>query len=249
MVHCNHMYFILNWKQNPESISAAKELLSHYKPSLRNNPNTIICPPAPFAGLLSPKGATGSQDISRHAFGSHTGESSGAQLASIGITHTIVGHSERRADGETPLHISEKVSRALENGITPILCFGETKRDTKGNFWKYLESDIVAITKNLSKKDVSRIIFAYEPVWAIGSQAKRTITTPELSEVVSHMKSFIAKLHGIPVSRIAMVYGGSVTSPEAVREYKTKARVNGFLVGRASLDATLSNQLMTAAYE
>src|SRR5690349_15957540 len=122
---------IANWKQNPQKVGEAKKIVAEVKKLSRKlKADVVICPPAPFIGLFTPsKGVyLGAQDVSVEKEGAHTGEVSVSQLRSMGVSHIIVGHSERRAMGETSEVIAAKTLAILKAKMTPVVCIGEKER-------------------------------------------------------------------------------------------------------------------------
>jgi triosephosphate isomerase len=233
---------VANWKMNPESLSEAKKLfLATKKGALRfSNTKTVICPPAPFLSALSSKSKNvflGAQDVFWQTAGAHTGEVSPLMLKSLGVKYCIVGHSERRFLGETDERVSQKIQALLAQSIIPIVCVGEKERDIHGNYLGILENQIKQSLNGLQKNDVSKIIIAYEPIWAIGKSARDAMNPHRLHEMVIFIEKILANLYGRDVARkVTIIYGGSV-EPKNVDDLVRDGNVSGFLVGHASLDA------------
>lgn len=157
-------------------------------------------------------------------------------LADAGSVYSIVGHSERRALGETNEEVSKKVKASLENKIYPILCVGESDRDEALEYLNVLRDQIVEAYDKIPKSRVKDIVVAYEPIWAIGKKAKRGATPLEIREMVMFIKRVIGDLYktkSLPPTKI--LYGGSVDEKN-VSEIISEGGVDGLLIGRASLD-------------
>ena len=176
-----------------------------------------------------------SQDVSMFNDGAYTSEVSAHQLAKLNISYCIVGHSERRQHfNETDEIINVKVNNLINKEITPIICFGESNdQRTEGNYMDFLLNQIENSTKGLRKDKVDEIIFAYEPIWAIGTGQNASLQ--DIVEVISKVKEFISKKSFFNEEKIKFIYGGSV-SPDNSYEILNSKIIDGALVGGASLD-------------
>ena len=176
-----------------------------------------------------------SQDVSMFNDGAYTGEVSAHQLAKLNISYCIVGHSERRQHfNETDEFVNVKVNNLINKEITPIICFGESNdQRTDGNYMDFLINQIENSTKGLRKDKVDEIIFAYEPIWAIGTGQNASLQ--DIVEVISKVKEFISKKSFFNEEKIKFIYGGSV-SPDNSNEILNSKIIDGALVGGASLD-------------
>ena len=176
-----------------------------------------------------------SQDVSMFNDGAYTGEVSAHQLAKLNISYCIVGHSERRQHfNETDEFVNIKVNNLINKEITPIICFGESNdQRTEGNYMDFLLNQIENSTKGLRKDKVDEIIFAYEPIWAIGTG--QIASLQDIVEVISKVKEFISKKSFFNEEKIKFIYGGSV-SPDNSYEILNSKIIDGALVGGASLD-------------
>lgn len=229
-----------NWKLKPTSFLEAQRTIKLQKKWAKKYPNThvIAALPMPFVGSAIKDAypvSLSAQDVSVHIDGAHTGESSAAMLREIGCSYTIVGHSERRAThGETNQVVSQKASLALEQGLTPIVCFGESGRDESGTYVDEITEQLLGSLSSIPEQKISKIVLAYEPVWAIGSDAKRAVTTDELFSTMILIKNILTKTYGPKrASAIPILYGGSVKAHNADELAAVKG-VDGFLVGGAS---------------
>ena len=176
-----------------------------------------------------------SQDVSMFNDGAYTGEVSAHQLAKLNISFCIVGHSERRQHfNETDEFVNVKINNLINKEITPIICFGESNdQRTDGNYMDFLINQIENSTKGLRKDKVDEIIFAYEPIWAIGTGQNASLQ--DIVEVISKVKEFISKKSFFNEDKIKFIYGGSV-SPDNSNEILNSKIIDGALVGGASLD-------------
>lgn len=221
---------IANWKMNPSTLAEAKLLFNSAKKGVKNikNIEVVICPPFLYISNLGPRTSKiklGAQDCFWEESGPFTGEISLLMLKNFGCDYVIVGHSERRALGETDEMINRKLRAALKKKIKPILCIGETFKERKeGKTFRILKSQLIKDLKGFLKpKD--QIVVAYEPVWAIGTGIP--CQPRDAKEVLIWLKKFLPKNQTI--------YGGSVNSENA--QNYIKIGFNGLLVGGASLKA------------
>ena len=231
---------IFNWKMNPNGLKEAKGLLASYK-AIKSKHEIIICPPFCFleeATLLlkTRQGmALGAQDCFLKDGGAFTGQVSALQLKSLGVKYVILGHSEKRALGDTDKIINLKLRTALRAGLKPILCLGETKiSKEKGKTFELLKGQVKNCLLGVSKKELGQIILAYEPVWAIGSGV--ACKEDEVLTVILYLKKLITENYSKKVSsEIRIIYGGSVSSENA-KDYLNNKWINGLLIGGASLN-------------
>lgn len=243
------MLIIANWKAYVEDVKKAKKLLAVGKRLARTTKHAIVlAPPAPFIGALALKNrskvAFAAQDISQTTGGAKTGESTAQSYAAAGATHVIIGHSERRALGETNAAISEKLAHALAHGITPILCVGERERDGEGRYLAFVREELVAALDPLAPKERAQVVIAYEPLWAIGKTAVDAIGSTDLAEMVLYIRKVLAELMpGKSARHTSVLYGGSV-EPENIRALAGSSGVDGFLIGHASVDPVVFSLLV-----
>ncbi len=218
---------VANWKMNPVTIKEAEELFNSVKHGVKDveNAETVICPPFIYLPLL--KGLTlGAQDSYWEEKGAYTGEVSIAMLKEMRCKYVIIGHSERRKYfNETDEIVNRKSKTTLKAGLIPIVCIGETEEEREMDKTEgVLEEEI---KQGLDKVDVSKIVIAYEPIWAIGTG------NPCDVEEALRMKEIIQKMLS---KDIRILYGGSVKANNA-EGYLKQAGFNGLLVGGASLKA------------
>ena len=230
-----------NWKMNKtlqEGIALAKELneaLANEKP----NCDVIICTPFIHLASVTPlvdaaKIGVGAENCADKASGAFTGEVSAEMVASTGAKYVILGHSERRAYyGETVAILEEKVKLALANGLTPIFCIGEVLEEREANKQNEVVAAQMESVFSLSAEDFSKIILAYEPVWAIGTGL--TATPEQAEEVCALIRKTVAGLYSDEVAEaLTIQYGGSMNDGNAA-ELLSKLDVDGGLIGGASL--------------
>jgi triosephosphate isomerase len=240
-----------NWKMNPKTLIEAKRIFTTFKKTKRDDKSVtvVFCPPFPFINELyksytGNKIFFGAQDAYWKEEGSFTGEVSYKMLQSVGARFVIIGHSERRSMGENDTLVAQKLSTALMSGMHAVLCVGEPTRDINGKYLQILKEQVLSALGDLDIKLMKNLIIAYEPVWAIG-EGKSAIDTHDLSQTILFIKKQIIEKHGRKVGdSISVIYGGSVDSENAFGLMKDGG-VDGFLVGRNSLNAFEFAQIIT----
>ena len=224
-----------------EKPDAARRYVATFKRKARSLKNVEVTLVPPFS-LLSATAAAlgtsaialGAQTVSPHGDAKHTGDVSAAMLKSLGASQVIVGHSERRAAGESLETVRAQVERAQAAGLMVVLCVGEVDRDQHG---AYLNTIAEQITSALSGAKPTRVVIAYEPVWAIGKSASDAMQPQDLQEMVIFIRKTLADVVGRPAAlKIPILYGGSVEKENAAVLLK-EGGVGGFLIGHASTDA------------
>ena len=179
--------------------------------------------------------AVAGQDVHWDVEGAHTGDVSTRMLMDAGATHVIIGHSERRHEhGETDQQVNRKLKAALAAGLLPIFCVGETLEEREaGRTGEVLERQFTGGLLGLTAPEFSRMIMAYEPVWAIGTG--RTATPEMAAESHARLRRLAATRFGdVAADQVRILYGGSV-KPENIRGLMAEAEIDGALVGGASL--------------
>ena len=243
------MILAANWKAYIEDSARAKQLLDTAKRLARaTGVRILLAPSAPFLGQLAAGNtsavAFAAQDVSATTGGAQTGEVTAQAYAAAGATYAIIGHSERRARGDTNSVVSAKLSHVLAHGLVPILCIGESVRDEEGRYLSYLREEITSAFAGLSVKARSNILIAYEPVWAIGKTAADALRPEELAEMVLYIRKVLTEqLPGKGASRALILYGGSV-EPSNARALAGQSGIDGFLVGHASVDPNTFSALV-----
>lgn len=242
-----------NWKMyknNEEAVAVLTEL----KNLVKNEKNVDIVIGAPFTCLSDAvKAVVGSniqiaaENVYPKTEGAYTGEISPKMLKDIGVSHAIVGHSERREYfKESDEFINEKIKALLEIGLIPIFCIGEKLEDREnGKTFEVNSKQIRNGLKDLSKEDVKKIIVAYEPVWAIGTGKT---ATPEMAQAThKEIRHVLGEMFGEDVAEeITIQYGGSM-KPENAKDLLSQKDIDGGLVGGASLKADSFYEIIKAA--
>lgn len=231
-----------NWKMNLDS-EASDQLFKKCAELAKSISTTlVICPPATYLQTgnkrLSGSGAfLGAQNVNQNLAGAFTGELSAGMLKDCGCKYVIVGHSERRAQfNEDDQIIAEKVKIAIDNNLIPILCIGESETQRQlGLTNSFLTYQIDSALALVSKNQIKKLVIAYEPVWAIGTNRSASITQIEqtMSTIVNHLTDKYQQ--GLVDTAIHVLYGGSVTDKNC-EEILSLEMVDGCLVGGASLD-------------
>lgn len=244
-----------NWKMNknlPESQALATELKSILAAEYSGSADVLVCVPFPFIQAVqqSLSGSaiyTGAQNCSQHEVGAYTGEVSASMIKSLSVPFVIVGHSERRQYfNESQSILAKKVDQCLANGLTPIFCCGEPLEVREaGGQNKLVKDQISESLFHLDAIQISKVVIAYEPVWAIGTG--KTATSAQAQEMHEVIRKTLAAKYGTDVaSSISILYGGSVKSDNA-SELFSCPDVDGGLVGGASLKAREFAEIVKAA--
>ena len=230
-----------NWKMNPLSAKEAAKIFSSIKKtaSRLKKTETIICPPFIYLENLSGKKgkcSVGAQDTFWKERGSFTGEVSPVMLKSLPVSHVIIGHSERRALGESNETVSKKIVASVNAGLKAILCVGEKERPDEASHLNFVANQIKESLSGVSVKSADNIIIAYEPVWAIGDGSKGPASPEDALEMSIFIKKVLTGIFGKKkADAVPILYGGSVDSGNA-REFMEKGAMDGLLVGRESLN-------------
>lgn len=242
-----------NWKMYPIRAKDAHErFLAIRKTALKlRNVQTVVCPPFVYLGSLSKvaKGhrcTLGAQNAWTEPEGAYTGEVSPLMLKSLDIGHVIIGHSERRALGETDELVRKKILSVIRAGLTAIVCVGERERDPDGNYLKLIGAQVTSAFQGISKKELGNMVIAYEPIWAIGKNALRAASPDDALEVSILIRKTLSELYGQVGFGIPLLYGGSVDALNA-KDFLMKSQVQGLLVGRASLDPEVFGAVLQSA--
>ena len=229
-----------NWKMH-KTIAEALEFVNEVKDRVNNDKvEAVIC--APFTLLKDLKQATkgtnikiGAQNMHFEESGAYTGEISAAMLKEMGVKYVVIGHSERRQYfAETDETVNKKVKKALESGLLPIMCCGETLEQREANITiEWVRMQIKCGLAGISADDVKKVVVAYEPIWAIGTG--KTATSAQAQEVCAAIRQVLAEIYGQAVAdEVRIQYGGSVNGKNAA-ELFAMADIDGGLVGGASL--------------
>jgi triosephosphate isomerase len=231
-----------NWKMYKTGAEGA-DFVAALAAQLGSNPGCQVVVAPTFAGLYQAVAAAAgsavevaAQDVFWEREGAYTGEVSPGMLTSLGVTSVVIGHSERRQYfGETDENVAKKVRAALDAGLAPIMCVGETEyqRD-EGQTEHVLSTQVPSGLSLVDPSEAARLAIAYEPVWAIGTG--KTATPAMAQQAISFCRrELAATLGGAAADRVRILYGGSV-KPDNVDEIMAQADIDGALVGGASLD-------------
>jgi len=231
-----------NWKlyvtDIDEAIANAQKLT---RGAVKTGSVIVLCPPVPFIDAVTKilkrrKLATGAQRASLSGDEKRTGEYTAEMISSLGAEYVIVGHSERRAMGESDEHVHSLLMNVLDADLTPILCVGEqTRSASSGDHFGFIENQLRAALTGVNPKDVRGIVVAYEPIWAIGKGPGEAMTPADLEETALYIRKILVDIFGrARALAVPVLYGGSVEASNAAE--LMKSGVAGFLVGHASVD-------------
>ncbi len=227
---------------NPVSLKDAEKLFKDSSKAVSHIKKTEIVVCVPFVYIerlkkLSKKMSVGAQDSFGLDAGPFTGEISAEMLYNIGARYVILGHSERRARGETNEVINKKLKGALSAGLVPILCVGESDRDHNHEYFNLVKTQLEECLHGVAKSSIPKMIIAYEPVWAISSTINRRDATPRDSEEMAiFIKKTLADKFGAKIDMPRVIYGGSANEKDA-GDFLNNGGVDGLLPGKASLAA------------
>ncbi len=241
-----------NWKMH-KTPAEAKALLGELLPLVKDAAcQVIVC--VPFvdlpAALEAAAGtcvAVGAQNCHWETSGAFTGEISPAMLTSMGVSHVILGHSERRTYfGETDQTVNRRLRAALQAGLCPIVCVGESlEQRQQGITQEFVSMQVKIALQGVSREELRRVTFAYEPIWAIGTG--RTATAEQAGEVCAGIRATLAALYGKECAQGTTIqYGGSMNAGNAA-ELLAQEDVDGGLIGGASLKAPDFAAIVAAA--
>ncbi len=227
---------------NPTSPSDARKIFSKIASavSLLKKVETVICPPAIFlSGCVGGKTKSaiklGAQDIFYENDGAYTGHLSASMFRSLGVSYCLIGHSERRKQGENDEVVNRKIKAGLKAGLRIILCVGEEIHDDRGLYLQTLRGQLESGLKNIPRKYFERIIIAHEPVWAIGADARQSDTAENFRHNRLFIRKVLADLAGKKNGlEVLILYGGSVNKRNALG-FLTVGEADGLLIGRSSL--------------
>lgn len=230
-----------NWKQHPdtvdEAIILAKKVATLSRKSLEEIAVSIAPPHAFLSDVHKALGKSSilvaCQGVSSYERGAHTGEVSASMVQSVGVQQVIVGHSEQRLNGVTNEMVAGALQQVIKSNLIPVLCIGEFERDTQGDFYAHIETQLFTALQVIAKSKIQHVVVAYEPIWAIGTGETAT------AEIILEMKLYIQKVlithFGRAIaSKVRILYGGSVNEVVA-KSLIEESEVHGFLVGGASL--------------
>lgn len=241
-----------NWKLNG-SIEMAKDLVDALRLDVSTDfdCNVAIAPPTVYLDFVKhrlggSKIYLGAQDVDTHLSGAYTGDTSAAMLKDIGVTHVIIGHSERRTyHKESDELIAKKFEVLVEAGLVPVLCIGESEAENEaGQTEAVCARQIDAVINALGVEAFSNAVIAYEPIWAIGTG--KSATPAQAQTVHKFIRDHIAKKDSKIAQEVIIQYGGSVNDKNAA-ELFAQPDIDGALVGGASLKADSFAAIVKAA--
>jgi triosephosphate isomerase len=243
-----------NFKLNPNSITEVTSLVADIAKKYKPLESTKVALAPSFVHITEvarkigrKKISLAAQNVSVESMGPFTGEVSAIQLRDLKTEYVIIGHSERRAMGETDEVVQKKILATLKCNLTPVVCIGEKERDIKGDFFSFVEKQVKAVVAVLSAAQIKKLVLAYEPIWAIGTG--KTATAADVKEMQLFLFAVLTKLFDRPTAqKVTLLYGGSVKADNA-KTLHSEGGMNGFLVGGASLKADDFIQIINATKE
>ena len=222
-----------------EGVSLFSEIVNMVRDEQKGNQISVICAPFIHLTSLAKLGGTtvriGAQNCHQKESGAYTGEISAKMIKSVGCEYVIIGHSERRQYfAESDALLAEKTDAALKNNLVPIFCIGETLEErNNGSYFEVIKSQLTNGVFGLSAEDFSKVVLAYEPVWAIGTGL--TATSDQAQEVHAFIRKEIASKYGAAIAEeTTILYGGSC-NPKNAAELFAQPDIDGGLIGGASL--------------
>ncbi len=244
-----------NWKMNGDLALVDTMVSGLLSIELQENVNVVICPSSPYLSAFAVKSkvdelnaaiSIGAQNVSEHKSGAFTGEISTQMLQELSVEFVIIGHSERRSYyKETSTQIAHKVSAALNAGLTPILCIGESEAERATEQTKtVLSSQLQPVIDEVGIEKFIDVVIAYEPVWAIGTG--KTASSEMAQETHQFIRHFLAQANEIVAVKVPLLYGGSVNASNC-EELFAQADIDGGLIGGASLQVEQFKIICSAA--
>jgi triosephosphate isomerase (TIM) len=244
-----------NWKMN-KTVREAQEYTAALLPRAADADAVDVAVFAPFTCLSEVARMTedsaiiaGAQNLYYEDWGAFTGEVSAPMLLDVGARSVIVGHSERRElFGESDALVARKAAKAVEEGLLPVVCVGETKEERDaGGMWEKCSGQVQRVMEELDDAEGGSLVFAYEPIWAIGTGD--TATPDDCQDAIAKIRDLLRELRGDGFAdTVRILYGGSV-KPENVAEIMAQQDVDGALVGGASLKVETFVELVEAAQQ
>ena len=225
-----------NWKMHKTAAEAAAWCAAFVPLVEAATVEIAVCPPytaleSVAAGVAGTPIWVAAQNVSEHEAGAHTGEVSATMIAAAGARGAIVGHSERRAMGETDAVVAARTRILVDAGLTPIVCVGESLDEREaGETESRLTAQLRASLAGVAADESAGVVVAYEPIWAIGTG--RTATPEIAQEAIAHVRTVLGER--LDARRMRILYGGSVT-PETAADLMKQPDIDGALVGGASL--------------
>ncbi len=240
-----------NWKANPKSQREVSAYFSYFSGKrFSKHPPFIIATPFPFLSLAKAKAPKfckiAGQTISAKEEGAHTGGVTVAMLKSVGVTHVILGHSELRKEGETDEAVATKTLLTVNASLTAIICVGEQERKSDGSHFTFIENQLRAALSEIDRTKTSKVVIAYEPLWAVNGD--KSATDVETYEVIVRLRRLLVDMYGMDnAKKVKILYGGTVTNENA-RSFVESGGADGILVGRASWKPESFSKLIHSLY-
>ena len=241
-----------NWKMN-KTPTETKAFMTEFKTIMPRGRwcdvalcVPAVCIPAAVRTMRETRIGIGAENCNANASGAYTGEIAANMLLDAGCKYVILGHSERRAMGETNADVNAKVLAALDNGLIPIMCVGESLEQREAGITEeWITMQIKTGLASIGEDKIRKMIIAYEPIWAIGTG--KTATPEQAEEVCEHIRAVIRKLYGAKVARaISILYGGSMNEKNAY-DLLAQPDIDGGLIGGAALKAEDFHSVCAAA--
>ncbi|WP_044035464.1 triose-phosphate isomerase [Candidatus Arthromitus sp. SFB-rat-Yit] len=229
-----------NWKMH-FTVEETDKFLNKLIPKVKDaKTEVVVCVPFTSLALASNtlSGSNiklGAQNVHFEEQGAFTGEISPNMLKSVGVSHVLIGHSERRIYfGESDETVNKKIHTCLKHGFVPVLCVGESLKEKEdGDMENILTNQIKNAFLNISSEDASKVVIAYEPIWAIGTG--KTATSIDADNTISFIRKVVSSIYNKEISEnMIMLYGGSV-KPNTIKEQMSMENIDGALVGGASI--------------
>lgn len=242
-----------NWKMNklPSEVKPFADELKSIVPKAKWCETVVCVPfamlPAAIKAFRDTRVAVGAENLNENEKGAYTGEVSATMLVDLGVKYVIVGHSERRQYyGETDILVNKKVHAAINAGLNPIICVGESLEQRElGVTLELITLQVKTALANIPAAKVRKIVIAYEPIWAIGTG--KTATAEQAGEVCTAIRSVIREMYGARVARaVTIQYGGSMNAKNAF-ELLAQPDIDGGLIGGASLKPADFAQIINSA--
>ena len=241
-----------NWKMN-KTPTETKDFMQEFKAIMPKGRwcdvalcVPAVCIPAAVRAMRETRVGIGAENCNANASGAYTGEIATNMLVDAGCKYVIIGHSERRAMGETDADVNAKVLAALDAGLTPIMCCGESLEQRElGITNEWIAMQIKSGLAVIPEEKIRKLVIAYEPIWAIGTG--KTATPEQAEEVCEHIRTVIRKLFGAKIARAtSILYGGSMNDKNAY-DLLAQPDIDGGLIGGASLVPEKFLQIVEAA--
>ena len=242
-----------NWKMNmlASQVKPFAEELKTLNPRAKWCETVVCVPyvmiPAALKAFKDSRVAVGAENLNENPKGAYTGEVSAAMLADLGVKYVIIGHSERRQYyGETDFSVNKKVHAALEAGLNPIICVGESLQQREMDITlELIALQVKAALAGVPAEKMRKVVIAYEPIWAIGTG--KTATAEQANEVCDAIRTVIRKLYGARIARATTIqYGGSMNEKNA-HELLAQPDIDGGLIGGAALVPAKFSAIIDAA--